>query len=467
MKAVAKAVFVALFLTMAVGSWSQESQPAAAAAPDAAPAATTGDGFGLGLGIGYESIPATGGAVPVGWQKLSLVPDVAIGKFGIGFDLTLHFRFNGGADGQSFEVRPDDWVVYPLTAQRFFEVYLPKIKYIRYGVKGDPVYLQMGTLYGATMGNGFIVNAYSNALYQPNRTIFGAAFDLDGAAFSFPYIGFETLFGNLAAFDLMSARLYVRPGADSDAEILKGLQIGVSAAVDTNPHYYSDDSAISANPGRETVVVWGVDLRVPLVAGDALSMALLGDMAFQKANVGGQLGLGGRIISVFNYLAAVRYVGDNFIPDYFNASYDLLREQELAVYDATGVVSPAYAGWLFKAGFGVLNDSLVFSLGMDGPFVVDPNVLTKNPNLQASLLLKEGVLDGFSFQALYSKHYLRSWQDLVDPTNATISVMAGYKMGPARISLIYNIQYDPNLVGSGQPWVVTSRLETAIDIGRF
>lgn len=441
------------------------AQPTAEMEPEAT-AAPSPQKFNMGISIGYVSMQSSTSTTMIGWQKLGVTPDIPIGKFGIGFDFNIHFRFNGGSDGQTFEVRPDDWVV--TSFQNFLEVYLPKIQYIRYGSKGEPVYLLLGSIYNGVLGNGFIVNGYTNTLYQPEQRLFGASFDLDGAAFGFPYIGIETMLSNFAAFDLMAGRFYVRPGANSGTPALEGTQIGVSFATDTNPHYFSNDPAIKANPSHDAVFDWGIDFKQPIVTDKQFSMNFLGDMAFQNSHVGGQIGFGGNAISFLNYLLAVRYVGDNFIPNYFAASYDLLREEEKIVYDATAVISPAYAGWLFNLGFSFLNNGLVFGFSVDGPFVFDPVVLTKNPNLRISLTLQEGILDGFSLQAVYDKHFIRTFNELVDPTNALISLGAGYKLGPAKITLVYDIRYDPNLqtAGNPQPWKVSSRLETSFDLSK-
>ena len=472
---------VVLLGCFSVFTWSQTIEDAAIDSVDAgqtaspeAPSApelvqnnpSQQSAFNLGISIAYISMQSGNSPTQVGWQKLGITPDIPIGQFGIGFDLNILFRFNGGVDGHSFEIRPDDWVVSSFL--NFLEVYLPKIQYIRYGNKGDPVYLLLGSLYNGQLGNGFIVNGYTNTLCQPQQRLFGASFDLDGSAFSFPYIGFETMVGNLAALDLMAARFYIRPGAKSGTPALEGTQIGVSFATDTNPHYFSSDLALKANPGRDTVFDWGIDFMQPIVTEKLFSLNFLGDMAFQKAHVGGQIGFGGKAVVFLNYLLAVRYIGDNFIPNYFGASYDLLREEEKLVYDATTIVSPAYAGWLFNLGFSFLNNGLVFNFAVDGPFIFDPTILTKNPNLKITLGLQEGILAGFSFQAVYDKHFIRSWADLITPIDALISLAAGYKMGPAKISLIYDIRYDPNLqlAGNTQPWKVSSRLETSFDLSK-
>src|SRR6056297_2205357 len=72
--------------------------------------------FGLDLGLGTQTfqetevidgIPQT---VPQTYQSLSLSPDLAFGKFGLGLNLNLHYTFTGGENNSEFEIRSADWV---------------------------------------------------------------------------------------------------------------------------------------------------------------------------------------------------------------------------------------------------------------------------------------------------------------------------------------------------------------------
>src|SRR6056297_2872020 len=106
-----------------------------------------GPDFGLGITIGAQSFPNPeydgSNEETITFQSLGLTPDLAIGKFGLGLDLTLNYRFTGG-DGSEFEVRSEDWV--PDDETNFLELYLPKIRYARWGLKGDPLYVLLGSV---------------------------------------------------------------------------------------------------------------------------------------------------------------------------------------------------------------------------------------------------------------------------------------------------------------------------------
>jgi hypothetical protein len=64
--------------------------------------------------------------------------------------------------------------------------------------------------------------------------------------------------------------------------------------------------------------------------------------------------------------------------------------------------------------------------------------------------------------ALYEKYFLGAdgdfWGDLVSPENAVIGAKVSYQTGPAILSLLYNLRYDP----ATDDFIVTSSLMTTI-----
>ena len=269
-------------------------------------------GFGLDLGIGVEAFEEKS------YQKLSLSPDLAIGKFGIGLDVTIHWLLEKG----TLEVRREDWVPEEPTFSNVLGLYLGKFKYIRYGFKGDPLYARLGSIDDGTIGNGFIMGGYANTLFLPERRIFGLSFDLDGGLFNFPVVGLETHVSDLSAFDVFGTRLFFRPLINTEIPILKNLQIGFSLAADTDPYRYAgedeitEDEEAGLDPENASMLAFGGDFRQPLLSGDAFSLMLFGDLASIRAeSVGGMLGAGGRIVKVVTYGAQIRFLGEGFIPD--------------------------------------------------------------------------------------------------------------------------------------------------------
>ena len=411
--------------------------------------------FGLGLLLGVETFdPAVEGGDPETYQTLALKPDLAIGKFGIGLDLVMHYRFVSDTPS-GFDIREEDWV--PQGDQTILELYLPKITYLRWGYKGDALYVKLGQIDDASLGTGFLVSNYSNTIFQPDEKIVGLNFDLDAQLFDFPYLGIETFAGNLAHFDVFGARIYSRPVLWTEIPILKDLEWGISAAADIDPDYRSEfyDTAVNGGAAAEPVVVYGTDLILPVLNFDLASLALFGDLAFQGANKGGMVGFGGRLFSIIPYLFQLRILGDNFIPAYFDGTYDLYRGLKYDLLHSESVIIPSSLSWLGSTGISVLDDMLVFSATVDGPFkappagaIEDHNFL-EYPHLNAAFTVNEGLIPNFSFAASYDKKYINEFIDIILAENSMINLAINYNAGAAVITLSYDMVYiNDNEVGT-------------------
>ena len=187
--ALKRLALTATMLCLAAGmAAAQDEQPAQT--PPTSPTAPTSPslGFKLGIGIGVQTFNDTN--PPTTWQSLSVFPDISFGKLGIGFAFAINYNFSGGS-GNSFAVRQEDWwpTNEPVTFQNVLAIYLPKIAYIRWGEKGDPLFLKLGSFNDATLGDGFIMGDYSNILFLPTQRHFGLQADVDGSLFNFPYMG--------------------------------------------------------------------------------------------------------------------------------------------------------------------------------------------------------------------------------------------------------------------------------------
>jgi hypothetical protein len=337
----------------------------------------SGLNFGFDLGIGAETIGETV------YQTLTLSPDLAFGKFGVGIDINLHYTFTGGGTGQDFEIYSGDWV--PADAGlTFFELYLPKIRYVRYGLKGEPLFVKLGSIDDATLGNGFIMGNYANTLFLPERRIFGLTFDMDGALFNFPLLGIETFVDDLTAFDIIAARLFFRPLSFTEIPILKNLEVGAALAMDIDPYKYITTRPEGADDFSATV--FGFDFLLPIIANKAVTLAAFGDIAFigkevEGAATGGMLGVGGSLFSLVPYGVQLRILGKNFIPVYFDSSYDLYRSAKYELVNSDATYAEATVGYLASTGFSLLDDKIVFNLTIDGPFKAFPKRPRRLPGL--------------------------------------------------------------------------------------
>lgn len=417
----------------------------------------SGFGFTASIELGAKTFNETvdGVDTQVTYNMLSFTPDISFGKVGIGLDLTLHYQTTDG-----FEVREEDWV--PDSENSFLDLYLPIFRYIRYGEKGDPLYAKIGSIEDGTLGNGFLMRNYSNTHFLPEKRIVGLAADLDGKLFHFPYVGVETFTGNLAAFDVFGTRIYARPLAGTELPLIKHLQFGTTLAADFDPEANYDFSSIADPDG---VSLLGFDFQQPLLTKEALSLVFFGDLGVQtggnEANIGSMIGFGGQLIGFINYGINALFLGDNFLPFYFDATYDLYREAKYAVYSGEAQVK-GYNGWMGMLGFSFLENAIVFQTTVDGSFSPDNSTPEAGamtyPHLRGTFTVAEGILPGFFFDAFYDKRYITDFEDFTDPSNATIGANINYKTGPAVITLGYNLRYVPE----DDSWETTSRLSSSI-----
>lgn len=416
---------------------------------------SSGLGFKMGMGIGVQTFNDT--TPPTTWQSLSLLPDLSFGKFGIGLAVTLNYNFSG--PNNSFTVRQADW--WPtgsVTFQGVLGIYLAKIAYIRWGEKGDPLFLKLGSFNDATLGDGFIMGDYNNMLFLPTDRHFGFQADMDGALFDFPYIGVETVVGNLAQLDVLGARVYARPLVKTSIPILNAMQIGVVAAVDTNPYLNTGMTGTTS-----AVAAFGIGALAPVIyQKDVFSMLAFVDAAtIQGKTWGSMAGVGGRIVNIFTYGAQLRLLGKGFIPTYFGPTYDSLRGVQ---YDSIQNISGSGVtfGGLITLGTSILGDKLVFKVTLDSPFVTsETDPLLAQPHLNGVLTLAPGVVPVFSFDFIYDKKGIGTFAQLVDPSNSAIQAKLNLQSGPAVISFVYNITYDRRLLPAS-PWTVTSGLQSSI-----
>jgi len=420
--------------------------------------------FTAGVLLGTDVITDASGN-NVSWNSLGFQPDVGLGPFGVGLDLTLRFHIMPSPD-VAFEVYPGDWVPdYEGSGKNFLDLYLPKILYVRYGHRGEPLFAKLGSIDDLTLGNGFIVGNYSNMRFLPEQRIFGLSFGLDGTLFNFPYIGLELLTGNLARFDVLGGRLFIRPLIGTGIPILKNLQIGGTYVMDRLPELY-----LSSETGLEPVSMYGADIFLPIISGQAFPLAAFAEMAFQPNERSGfMIGAGGKLIGMIVYGAQLRVLGPGFIPVYFDANYDVFRAVKADLMqdesDAEG-----FAGWLAKAGFSLFEDKISFDVSVDGPFKPIPATADPDfgnpaafPHLRGVAKLGEGLIGGFFVDFSYEKYNLGKehgfFADLIDPTDAVITAAVNYKTGAAVFTLLYNLVYNPE---NPDGFDITSSLSSSI-----
>jgi len=177
------------------------------------------------------------------------------------------------------------------------------------------------------------------------------------------------------------------------------------------------------------------------------------------------LGFGGKLISLITYGAQARFIGDGFVPNYFDNTYELFKiDYYKNIERISGDPPPGYIGWLATLGLEV-EGLFDFAVVLEGPFgEVEPENIdnaANYPHLTGTFTLAEDVIPGIkglSADAIYDKSFLRTFGDLIDPEGAFIQAKLNYKLAPAVISFLYQLTYS----SATDEWDVSSGLETTI-----
>jgi len=304
------------------------------------------DGWQTGVSVGAVNINGET------FQQLSLRPDIPIGKFGIGLDITLYFDSEGNLRREGWDEAGD---------------LVDKIYYIRYGHKGDPVYLRAGALDNVRLGYGLLMKRYANTVEYPEIKRVGLEWDLRPGRW-----GCEGMFNNFRELrepGLVAARV--------DYALIGALRAGVGLVMDGNqyagirdrdddgvpdeldrfddaddqevvddladlyaydPDLYAtlrdiygwpapaalQDPVPDYSDKKASVTAFSVDLAYPFLEGKLL---LYGQFAkFLDWGQGfGAPGVRWQPLPMLTLGAEYRDYGDQFIPEYFNRTYELER----------------------------------------------------------------------------------------------------------------------------------------------
>ncbi len=265
-----------------------------------------------------QSIPVGVGATFIDgqlWYLVNIAPELSFGKLGVGLDLNLRY---GPADSANKKIRTEDF-------DEFYD-YLRIIRYIRWAQKGDPFYIRVGRLDYSRLGHGFIMYNYRNsASYDLRR--FGLELDID-----FEKYGFESVYSDFAGRGVLGARGYARPlkfTSAGDIPVIGNLESGLTFATDLHKdaNKLFDVTKPDSTDDKGSMSVIGLDLGLPWLSLPMIRSTLYFDYAKifgygSGAAVGINFDFSGMGLLTISAKYERRFMGDQFLPSYFDALYE-------------------------------------------------------------------------------------------------------------------------------------------------
>lgn len=252
------------------------------------------------------------------YYRVSFRPEVSFANFGVGLDLNLDFDSEGKLRTENFNETSD---------------YLSIIRYVRYGIKNDPVFIKLGALDYYTLGHGTIIQHYNNSPTYDARRI-GLVADIDFGKF-----GIESIYSSFAQSGLFGLRGYARPlqfFPVGDIPIIGNLELGASYTTDFNKFarvdsgFFDQSGNFKVAKDGGVLTILGFDVGLPLIKSSITTITLYLDynkiIDFGSGIATGVKfdfeGLG--LLSVSAKLER-RFNNGKYLPSYFNSFYEIER----------------------------------------------------------------------------------------------------------------------------------------------
>ena len=302
--------------------------------PTVPPVNATLDGA-LGSAGGFSGM--AGGDIGVGrmgdawFMRLNIGTELDFGKIGVGFQVPLNIRLQDRCDGRMLpegcafnnRLRHEDWD----------EVadYARLIRYFRYGRPADPFYVRVGELWGATFGHGTVLNSYYNSI---NLDLYKLGVQLN---VNTPYGGVQTMMDNLLRPNLFGMRGYVRPVSFFDPKSYwNNLAIGLTWMVDAFAPVGTVGPDRTSGSGlslpEEAMGVLGFDVEFTVLQHKVIDIIPYTDVnKIFGGGTGWHLGVLTKLRPLeklgLNLKLEYRYLGDGYVPGYFDSFYDIMKYQ--------------------------------------------------------------------------------------------------------------------------------------------
>lgn len=344
------------------------------------------------------------------YTTLTLAPELALGKFGVGFYLQLLM------DNQNnFKLRKDEY--------KGGVGVLRAIRYVRYGHKYDPFYARAGMLVLSSLGNGFLMWNYTNASNYDQRK-WGLAFDVDLGK-----VGFESVVNNLARLELVGGNLYFRPFRfiNPNAPILKNIR------------FYGTYIYDNKFPSWETQGEWkklqayGIGADVILLDLPVFRTGVYYDYGkFKDFGNGQATGINvifPELIGVFGMMAKFekRWIGEQFIPNFFGPQYELDRELDPFEYPTESGIRRLEAAEKNEGYFGQLAGQIINKVRLTGNYQRLNGI--KGSGVLHLEALAPDLVPKFELSAFYDKRGIETFKDFRTLDNRSLArIEVGYRL---------------------------------------
>jgi hypothetical protein len=385
------------------------------------------------------------------YYLLNISPELAFGKFGVGLDVNLRIGVNDG------KIRSEDW-------NEPYD-FLRAIRYVRYGLKGDPFYARIGALDYARLGHGTIIYYYKNNASYDDRKV-GLEFDVDFGKF-----GFESVTSDLRKVGVFGLRGYVRPLKFTPAgtiPIIGNLELGGTYATDFDKdalaRYDSAQRKIVRDLQKPDIV--GFDIGLPIIRTKIFGWDLYFDYV-KFLNYGSGIAYGTifdfKGLGILNINAKVerRNFEDKFLPSYFNYFYEIER------FNLRDTLAPSKLLSLRNAKktagtYGELMFTILGQLQIVGSYQqldAEPESGTLHLDLQMPQVLPTIVFD-----AGYDKVKIKNFGDVFKlDERSLLYAELGYK--PVKyiiVSMLYQWTFTPERTDNGTKYKVQKRVEPRV-----
>jgi len=307
------------------------------------------------------------------------------------------------------------------------------LKYVTFGRKEDQIYVSAGQRYASSIGHGAITRRYSPSI-DIDYPRASAQLDMYN-----DYGGFELMTNDLLEWNQLSALAFLKPLSFFKPTHLlaRSFSIGVTGGLDWKaPWSLSTAQGARVTPANRLVVtslkparLLGFDAEVKIVKTDTIdikpyadySMLIDGDGGFTGGVLGRFNVTSGKTVHAFRVVAEARYLGNRYVPSYFDTFYEidrmayLNRDFRASPSDPTALYRPKHEyilenglgqrfGYYVEASWGI-RDAIGLTFALEG-----------TSNSPAKNFVAHLELPVLSFFQLFGSYYLRGVESFSELT---------------------------------------------------